>query len=204
VCCEICTKRNCDPTKWNAVAGRANPKTDVGKMLNPYLDTIQQKVFEAKRKLIETDKAVAAEAIKNLMMGKEKQTKRMLLQIFKYHNEQMKTLVGREFAPGTLVRYQTAYRHTQAFLKSRYNADDIEITKLDFEFIAEYEFWLKSVRKCDHNTTIKYLSNFKKIVRRCIQNSWLSRDPFIGFAMAKREVERTAQTEHELMIIATK
>lgn len=184
MCCEISTKRSCHSTKWNAAAGRANSKTDVGKTLNPYLDAIQQKVFEAKRKLIETDKEVTAEAIKNSMMGKEKQTKRMLLQIFKYHNEQMETLVGREYAPGTLERYQTAYRHTHSFLKSRYKANDIEIIKLDFEFITEYEFWLKSVRKCDHNTAIKYLSNFKKIVRRCIQNGWLSRDPFIGFAMA--------------------
>lgn len=140
VCCEISTKRSCNPQKWNASAGRANPKTDVGKTLNPYLDAIHQKVFEAKRKLIETDKTVTAEAIKNSIMGKEKQTKRMLLQIFSYHNEQMQTLVGREYAPGTLERYQTAYRHTQSFLKSRYKADDIEITKLDFEFIVEYEF----------------------------------------------------------------
>lgn len=162
MCCEISTKRNCNPKKWNVAAGRANPKTDVGKTLNPYLEVIQQKVFEAKRKQIETDKEVTAEAIKNSMTGKGKQAKRMLLQIFSYHYEQMETLVGREYAPGTLERYQTAYRHTQSFLKSRYKAEDIEITKLDFEFITEYEFWLKSVRKCDHKTTIKYLRNFKK------------------------------------------
>jgi integrase len=51
---------------------------------------------------------------------------------------------------------------------------------------------------------MKYLSNFKKIVIKCIKNGWLQKDPFIGFNMAKREVERTALTENELEIIQTK
>jgi hypothetical protein len=80
----------------------------------------------------------------------------------------------------------------------------MEIAKLDFDFITEYEFWLKSVRKCDHNTTIKYLSNFKKIINRCLRNGWLQRDPFIGFKMGKKEVQRTALTEFELGALSVK
>jgi site-specific recombinase XerD len=75
---------------------------------------------------------------------------------------------------------------------------------LNYEFITEYEFWLKSVRKCDHNTTMKYLANVKKIVIRCLKNGWLQKDPFIGFNMAKKEVERTALTEFELQTLSTK
>ena len=37
------------------------------KLFNAYLDTLQQKVFEAKRKLIETDKELTAENIKNVI-----------------------------------------------------------------------------------------------------------------------------------------
>ncbi len=51
---------------------------------------------------------------------------------------------------------------------------------------------------------MKYLSNFRKIVNKCIRNGWLMRDPFVGFNMAKREVDRTALTELELKAIAQK
>ena len=54
----------------------------------------------------------------------------------------------------------------------------------------DLSFWLKSERRCDHNTTVKYLSNFKKIVHIAIKNGWLARDPFVGFKMTKREVDR--------------
>ena len=112
--------------------------------------------------------------------------------------------MGKEYAPGTLERYKTSYKHTQSFLQCRYKSEDIDITKLNYQFISEYEFWLKSVRKCDHNTTMKYLATLKKIVIRCIKNGWLQKDPFIGFSMSKREVERIALPEYELQNLQEK
>ena len=196
--CEISTKRKCNPDTWNVSAGRLHGKSEAAKEFNSYLDTLQQKVFEVKRRIIEMDKELTAESIKNELLGKNNKQKHMLLEVFKYHNQQMAILINREYAAGTLERYETSYKHTQSFLKWKYKIDDIEINKLNYEFISEYEFWLKSVRKCGHNTTMKYLANFKKIVLRCLKNGWLQKDPFLGFNMSKREVERTALTEHEL------
>ena len=69
--------------------------------------------------------------------------------------------------------------------------NDIEINKLNYVFITYYEFWLKSLRKCGHNTAMKYLINFKKIVFRGLKNGSLQKDPFVGFTMAKKELERS-------------
>lgn len=202
--CEMSTKRKCSFNSWNAMAGRMNGKSGNAKAFNAYLDTIQQKVFEAKRKLIETDKELTAENIKNLLLGKDTRKKYMLLEVFGYHNDQMAALVNLQYAPGTLERYKTSYKHTASFLKWKYKVTDVDIDNLNYEFIAEYAFWLKSVRKCGHNTTMKYLANFKKIVIRCLKNGWLQKDPFIGFSMAKKEVERTALTEYELKLLESR
>jgi hypothetical protein len=72
---------------------------------------------------------------------------------------------------------------------------DIEIQKLDFEFISDYYFYLRSNRKCGHNTTVKYLKNFKKIVLQCVKKGWLNKDPFYGFNLATKEVERDLPTQ---------
>ena len=136
---EISTKRKCDPSKWNVAAGRMNGKSDASKQFNSYLDTLQQKVFEAKRKLLEIDHPVTAENIKNNLPGKNnKEGKYMLMEIFQNHNDQMGALVGHEYAPGTLERYKTSFKHTQSFLWWKYKLSDIDITKLDFSFITEY------------------------------------------------------------------
>ncbi|MBS1666290.1 MAG: site-specific integrase [Bacteroidetes bacterium] len=196
---ELSTKRRYHPSKWNKTAGRAEGKTEEAKSLNAFLDVIQQKVYETRRKLMEDDRPITAENIKIVLQGGEINDKRyMLMEIFQKHNEQMASLVGREFAPATLTRHETSYRHTLSFLQWKYKVSDIDILKLDYEFISDYEYWLKSTRKCEHNTTIKYLSNLRKIVNKCVRSGWLQRDPFLGFKMTKREVERTALTQLEL------
>ena len=200
---EMTTSRKCNPEIWNQKAEKAFGKTEQVKELNSHLTTLQVKVFEARRLLIDNSKAVTAVAIKNLLTGRDEKSK-MILDVFRYHNEQMAALVNSDFSPATLERYKTSLEHTRSFIKWKYGVEDIEIIKLDFEFVSDYEFWLKSVRKCNHNSTIKYISNFRKIVNRCIRSGWLSKDPFLGFKMTKREVERTALSKHELQTLADK
>lgn len=77
--------------------------------------------------------------------------------------------------------------HTRSFIQWKSQKDDIEIHQLNYEFISDYEFWLKTVRNCSHNTTVKYLSNFKKVVLSCVKKGWLIRDPFLGYKMVKKE-----------------
>ena len=126
------------------------------------------------------------------------------MEVFEEQNAQMKALVGHEFSPLTLERYTTSKKHTQEFMKWKYKVDDMDIRKLNYQFMTNYEFWLKSVRRCDHNTSMKYLSNFKKIVNICIKSGWGDRDPFVGFKMTKREVERPFLVEEELNRIIEK
>jgi site-specific recombinase XerD len=128
----------------------------------------------------------------------------MLLQIFQQHNDEVKNLIGKDFSASTLERYKTSYDHTKSFIMWKYRVEDMDIKKLNFEFVAQYEFWLKSVRNCSHNTAIKYIANFRKIVNRCIRNGWLNRDPFIGFKMTKKEVIPEFLTEHEIKLVAEK
>jgi site-specific recombinase XerD len=128
----------------------------------------------------------------------------LLLEIFQYHNEQAKALEGKEFAKGTLTKFNTVLKHTRAFLQWQYKVDDIDIRKLDYEFVTELEFWYKSVQHIDHNTTMKYIACVKKMAIRALRNGWLQKDPFTGFSMALREVEREALTAEELERMAAK
>ncbi len=200
---ELTTKRGCEPGKWNAASGRKNGTKQEVRALNAYLDTLQSKVYEVHRQLIESGSEISAEAIKNKLTGVADRPK-MILDIFQVHNDQLTQLIGIDYAPGTLERYKTSLKHTRDFIIWKYRVPDLEIQKLDYEFMADYEFWLKTVSKCSHNTTMKYLANFKKIVLICIKKGWLTRDPFYAYKMSKHEVDRQALTASELQIVSNK
>lgn len=201
---ELGTKRFVRIENWLADAGKVKGSTEAAKSINSFLNALKAKAFDHQRQILQTGKRLTMEEFKNRWYGISTERSRMLMEIFKQHNEQMKALVNKEFSPLTFERYETSFRHTQEFMKWKYKIDDIDIKGLKYEFITDYEFWLKSVRKCDHNTSMKYLSNFKKIVNICIKNGWLDRDPFVGFKMAKREIERPFLVEDELNRIINK
>ncbi|WP_367182787.1 site-specific integrase [Algoriphagus sp.] len=146
---------------------------------------------------MDSNKEVTAENIKNTLFGKSDDRK-FILEVFQKHNEQLEALVGKDFAPGTLERYKTSLQHTRSFIQWKFGKDDIDIQSLNYEFISDYEFWLKTVRNCAHNTTVKYLANFKKIVLSCVKKGWLLRDPFLGYKMVKKKVLREVLDKEEL------
>lgn len=201
---DLGTKRFVGMDNWLAEAGRVKGSSEAAKSINSFLDSLRAKAFHHQKQILLEGKQLTMEEFKTRWQGVSVERPRMLMEIFEQHNEQMKALVNHEFSPLTLERYKTSKKHTQEFMKWKYKKDDIDIKKLKYGFISDYEFWLKSVRKCDHNTSMKYLSNFKKIVNICIKNGWLDRDPFVGFKMAKREIERPFLVEEELNRIINK
>lgn len=201
---DLGTKRFVKMENWLPEAGRVKGSSEAAKSINSFLDSLRAKAFEHQKQILLVGRQLTMEEFKTRWQGISVDRPRMLMEIFEQHNEQMKALVNHEFSPLTLERYTTSKKHTQEFMKWKYKKDDIDIKKIKYEFITDYEFWLKSVRKCDHNTSMKYLSNFKKIVNICLKNGWLDRDPFYGFKMAKREIERPFLVEDELNRITNK
>jgi site-specific recombinase XerD len=200
---ELSSKRQWELSRWSASTGRATGTKEDSKTLNSYLDLLITQVYQAKKRLIENDKPFTAEGIKNLMTG-QGEDKKMILEVFKHHNAQMKALIGTDFAKSTLTRYKTAHDHTESFIKWKYGVSDLDIKDLDYEFVSQFVFWLKSERKCGHNAAVKYIGNLKKIVLECMKKGWLLKDPFASFKTNKKEVHRVALTKDELEAIAKK
>jgi site-specific recombinase XerD len=200
---EVTTGRDCDPEKWNSSSGRANGTKEVIKTLNAYLDNLQAKVYEAHRQLYEKGEPVTAENLKNHFMGKTEKVY-MLIEIFKEHNRKMKELIGKEFSKGTMQRYEISLRHTQNFLVYYYGITDIDIRKIDNQFISEYDFYLRTVRKCANNSTVKYIKNFGKIVRICLSNGWLIPDPFANYKGKLKTNDRVILSQEEIQLMADK
>jgi site-specific recombinase XerD len=198
----LSAKRTWDPTRWNGRSGRASGTKEDARSLNLFLDVLTNKVHEARRKLIDANKDLTALAIKNCLLGID--DRKYILKEFKAHNEQIEALVPDEYSPGTLDLFERTLLHVERFIEWKYQFPDLDIRKLDYDFISQFSFWLKSERKCQHNTTIKYLTYFKKIVLLCVKRRWLTQDPFSEFSLAKRYTERPYLTENELEAIARK
>jgi len=196
-------QRYIHPDNWNGKGGRATGNKEKFKSLNVYLDTVRAKIYEQQKILLEKNELITAEGLKNGYLGISEK-KQSLMTLFAYHNKQMEALIGKDYAKGTAVRYNTIAKHVQAFLEYQYKTSDIYLTQLNHKFVTDFEFYLKTIHHCGHNSTIKYIRNLKKVIHIALSNNWLDKDPFINYKASLEDVERTFLSEEELTAIEEK
>ena len=200
---ELSTKRFIDPEKWNGKGQRHKGFSEEAKSFNCFLETFKQSVYKAYNKLELESEEISIISLKEKLTGKKDKIM-TIIPVFEEHNRRMKTLLGNEFAPLTLQRYESALKHIKSFLAYNYKKEDYPIESINHGFLADFEFYLRSVRKCGNNSAVKYVKNFGKILRICIANGWLTRDPFVNYKSKMKPVERIFLSEDELDKIAKK
>ena len=194
---ELSLGRRVDEKKWDSHSGRLRGTSMEVSNFNRFLDNVKNRLFEIYDSLLKDRKDVSASIVKNTYLGKEGK-EYMVLEIFKEHNDEIESLLGKGFTKGTLQRYKAAYKHVSAYVQQNYHRNDIPVRRVDHKFITGLEFFLKSKRNCEHNTTIKYVVNFKKIIRIAYANEWITKDPFFHWKAAWKTKEKQYLTQTEL------
>lgn len=194
---ETSTKRKWDSTRWDQKTERAIGTKEDARSLNFFLDSMILKVNEYKTEVMYSGKLVTSEKIINYVLGKS--TPRVkVLEEFQKHNDEMRALLGKGYAKGTLDRFTITKNHLTAFIKFKLETTDLEFTDLNLEFVKDFEFYLRTVRDCSNNTTLKYIANFKKIVIRAIDKEIIQKDPFKNFKGRKTKMVKKPLSTQEL------
>lgn len=194
---EASTRRQWDTERWNKKTERATGTKEDAKSLNFFLDSLTAKIHEIKSEIMYTGKPITSQKIMDHVMGRIT-PRAKVLEEFQKHNDEMKALIGNGYTEATLERFNITKNHVTAFIKFKYKADDFEFADLNFEFIKDFEFYLRTVRKCANNTTLKYISNFKKIVIRAIDREIIIKDPFRSFKGKKTKIVKKPISAKEL------
>lgn len=194
---EFSTGRKIHSNSWDAANGKVLGFSQEVRQLNSHLMKIRTDLFRHADKLKDQGKPLTSISLKESYLGLDKPSK-MLLEIFQEHNDRVDNLVGQDFAAGTAERYKTAKSHLAEYLWNELRKKDIPVMDVDHSFISGFEYYLKTKRKCSHNTAIKYVVNFKKIIRIAYANGWIAKDPFSNWKARLKIVDREFLTDGEL------
>jgi hypothetical protein len=83
------------------------------------------------------------------------------------------------------------------FIKHTYALKDISIKNINLTFINDFDFYLRSVRNCNNNSSIKYVRNLGKIIKSSYSNGWIEKDPYLNYKGKVKEVEREFLSQEE-------
>jgi site-specific recombinase XerD len=197
--CEVALKRMVDLADWNQSKGLAKPKNETLKSLNSYLEQCRCILASHYQDFIINKELVTAEAIKNKFLGIEQQ-ENTLQSLVDYHNLHMKGIL----AAGTIKNYHTTARYLKEFMLQKFKKQDIYLSELNYEFITNFEFFLRAYQPTDHhkgmenNGVMKHLERLQKMVRLGAKLGWLDKNPFQFFKLKLQKVERGFLSDEEL------
>ncbi len=190
--------------KWNPTTHKILGKNEFSKTANQTLENLKTNILNIRTDLQSKGHHITSEIVINTLLGKIEK-KYTLLELLEYFNEKrVKPLIGKSYAAGTYERYKTSKSHVSDFITYSHKNTNLFLTDLNFAFATEYEFYLKTIKKCSHNTALKYIKNLKAVINFAVQNEWLSRNPFEKYKGKLERVDKEYLTEHELNTVRVK
>lgn len=187
---------------WDSNKGKAKGTKQSSRLLNKYLEQVRAKIYEAYEDLLSEDNLITAQAIKSKFLGEDKSSK-TLLWLFDYHNEVSKE----KLTSHTVRHYKVTQGYLKKFLSDKLNTSDIRLRKLNYSFIVDFEYYLKSYqptdhqRKMSHNTAMKHLQRLRKMVTMAYHLEWIDKDPFVRFKSSFEKKRREFLSENELKLL---
>ncbi len=173
--------------------------------INRSITSAKTKIFSMFDKLMFEEKRITPEILKNLYLGNREERK-TLLYLVQYHNESQVDILS----PGTLKNYFTTQKYLIRYLNDIKKVDDIYLDDLNYQFITEFDSYLRKYKPIDHhkpltnNGIMKHLERLRKVTSMGIRLEWMAKDPFEKFKFSFVKVDREYLTDKELEILKKK
>lgn len=200
---EFSLGRRVHEQRWDSRSAKLRGSSAEVSNFNRFLDNVKSRLYEIYDSLLKDKLDISATIVRNIYLGKAGK-EYMVLEIFKEHNSEVESLLGKGFTKGTLQRYKAANKHVSDYIGYKYQRKDIPVRSVDHKFITGLEYYLKSAKGLEHNTSIKYIVNFKKIIRIAYANEWITKDPFFHWKASWKTKEKQYLTQTELDTLQNK
>ena len=186
---EISLKKSIHSDYWNKGKGCAKGSNPESRLLNTYLNQVQGKLTDCYRELQLNEEIVTANAVKQLFFG-DNLDQHSLKELIDYHDYSQFP----KMAEGTIRNYGVTRRYIFSFLEKKRGISDIYLTKVDYKFITDFDFFLRTVKPKDHNQPIgnnglmKHMQRFRKILNLGVRLDWVQKNPFDAYDLSCDEL----------------
>ena len=193
-------KMDVPPRLWDVKNGRATGKSVEAMQINLAVDKIRVEVNRRYQELMQSDGYVTAAKLRDayLGIGVKQET---LLKLFEQHNVEYRKKVGFSREIATWKKYCCVCKRVREFLAHTYHREDIPLKELNLTFINDFEYFLRTEKKCRTNTVWGYMIVLKHIVAIARNDGRLPFNPFSGYINSPESVDRGYLSQEEIKAV---
>lgn len=202
-CLTFASGINIDPTLWDSQTQKAIGRTKTVRDINHSLMSIHVDLENLYYKLAAREDIVGLTRLRDIFLGKDVlEEEHFLIDLFdKLIGQKQSLAKSKIIATASADSYFCTRRKIIDFLRSTYHIKDINLKKINHEFVSGFKVYLLSEGNCSHNTMIRHMRRLKQITTNAHRNRFIDRDPFVDTALKVKNPEKQALTEKELQRI---
>lgn len=179
-----------NPKYWNSKKQKLPDTTEQAELINKQLSLISNKLNQAFLMLQIQEQSITSEDIYSLYKGEKLNKEYNVIEYFEIYLNKLKTLIGIDIKEATWNKFYYVKNDVKMFIKWKFKANDYPLKNLQLQFINDFEYYLKTVKKHKQITINKAIQRFRKPIRVAVAENFLEKDPFVLFKTkgAKKEV----------------
>jgi site-specific recombinase XerD len=171
------------------------------KHIDEVFDEYRQKLMGAFYLFTQNAASPTLREIYNLAFGEESKKTYSLFGVFNGFILKLEKQNPLPSQRSNILKHHTCMKHLRDFVKSSFNSNDISFSRINRNFIDDFEMYLKSDGKNGHNATMKMLQIFKKIYRIAVDNRWTNHNAFAGKKLSYKDVDIEVLNFEEIQIL---
>lgn len=168
-----------NPNQWFSKLQLAKPTNEENTFINTELSLIRNKLNQAFLVLQVQGDVFSTEDIYNQYKGKPPKKNIGIISHYTDYLDKHQKLIGIEIKQVTWNKFNYILSDLKDFLKWKFKKNEILLKDLDYSFILDFEYYLKTEKSQKQVTVNKALQRFKKVVKTALIVKLIDSYPFI-------------------------
>ncbi len=167
------------PKDWDKDKQKVLEEAENSRTVNSQISLIKQTLGRAFLMLQIQGESFDVDDVYKIYCGVDTKKEMGVIAIYTLHNNYYRKLVGKDLKEVSWQKFENTKGHLQDFIKRKYKQNDIKLSKLKFQFIKDFEYYLRTEKEMQQSTINKTIQRFKKMINFTIAQEYLDRNPFL-------------------------
>jgi len=169
--------------------------TKADNIINKELSKKKSRVYELISELEAKNKPISATILKELLSGKAK----VNIGLISYFDKHIKEIeIRKEIKALSINKYKQSLASLKKFILSQYKAQEFNLEGVDYDFINQYDLFLKTDYDLHKNTINKYHSRLRTILLKALAEGHIFKQPYANFKLNTVKTDREFLNREEL------
>lgn len=162
---------------WDKKAQRIKGNGIEIEAINGKLDAVKARALKIYNELLISGEPFNPHSIKDRLVNGS--IKAMTFdELMEEHIQKMIALKDKSYSQPTIIKYRNSQLRVSEYIKKRFKRNDIYLYELDYDFIKEFESFLKIEYNNSNTTCAKHFQRISRVVRIALNRGFINRYPF--------------------------